>query len=193
MGCFAFLMDPTLRALFTATYISIVKNPTVFIDIAQIGFIHDLNAQGNPEWCRFWFNPSQSTAQDYSCSDNDNAQVYFKIETYGSQPQYYGLYDCGTGGDFSNCTIEDGSTPAWTSDEVQVESEADYPCVVQMLGQNSDRVWYGNSNWATSILDQNEWSVNRNWANSSPTCSSDYLSDNAGSGLLRTWDPRNTS
>ena len=84
--------------------------------------------------------------------------------------------------------------PIFSSPAVAVSSEAHYWCGIQMMGQGSTRVWYGNSTWATSIDDSNGWSKNRNYSGYGPNqCTSDYQNENDGAGLLRTWDSRNTS
>lgn len=173
----------------------IMIQSTVVQHFVQIGFIHKFNSNGVGEWCRFW-ETSSNLPQTYDCSDSDGTQVYFMIEqactAFGCT---YAIYDCGTGGDFSNCNLKDASMGIFSSPAVAVSSEAHFWCVVRMMGQGSDRVWYGNSSWATSIEDNSGWSKNRNWDSSyGPNqCPSDYQNDNAGGGLLRTWDSRNTS
>jgi len=79
------------------------------------------------------------------------------------------------------------------ADEATLFTEADYDCNIQEPGQGSDRVWYGNSTWATSIDDSNGRSVNRTYDNGNNICSNYYMGVNAGGGLLRAWDSRNTS
>jgi len=165
-------------------------------NIVQIGFIHKFNSSGVGEWCRFWETPTV-IFRAYDCgTGSDDTQVYFKIEQFctGSGCTYV-IYDCGTGGNFSNCSPLDGATALFSSPAAAVSSEAHFWCVVRMMGQGSDRVWYGNSSWATSIEDNSGWSKNRNWDSGyGPNqCTSDYMKDNAGGGLLRTWDSRNTS
>jgi len=164
-------------------------------NIVQIGFIHKYDSQGVGEWCRFWEIPGINP-RAYGCgTDNDDEQVYFKIEQFCSgQGCTYVIYDCGTGGDFTNCNPQDSSTPLFGSPAVGVASEAHFYCNVRMMGQGSDRVWYGNATWGTSIEDNNGWSINRNWSDYGGNhCTSDYKSANGGPGLLRTWDSRNTS
>lgn len=163
--------------------------------IVQIGFIHQYDSSGVGEWCRFWETPT-IIYRVYDCgTGNDDQQVYFKIEQFCSaQACTYVIYDCGTGGDFTNCSPKDSATPLFGSPAVTVSSEAHFYCDVRMMGQGSDRVWYGNSTWGTSIEDNNGWSINRNWSDvGSNHCTSDYMSANGGPGLLRTWDSRNTS
>jgi len=162
----------------------------------QIGFIHKFNSSGVGEWCRFWEN-NNNLPQAYDCgNDADDTQVYFRIEqvctAFGCN---YATEDCGTGGDFTNCNVKDSSIAIFSSPAVAVNSEAHFWCDVRMMGQGSDRVWYGNSTWATSIDDNSGWSKNRTYANyaGGNQCTSDYMKDNAGGGLLRTWDSRNTS
>ncbi len=167
---------------------------TVAEHFVQIGFIHKF-VNGAGTWCRFWEN-NNNLPQSYDCgTDSDDTQVYFKIEqqctAFGCT---YVIYDCGTGGNFTNCNPMDSSIPLFSSPEAAVNSEAHFWCVVRMMGQGSDRVWYGNDTWATSIEDNSGWSKNRNWGNyGGNQCTSDYMKDNAGGGLLRTWDSRNTS
>ena len=194
-GLLCILQQGELEGAFNASWIGIGNPNGGFTALVQIGFIHDLNAQGNPEWCRFWFNPSQSTSKNYYCGDDDNQQVYFEVQTYvtGGLQTFYGIYDCGIAGNFDNCNLKNGDTPLFTNDQAIVYSETDYDCTTYMQGQGTDRVWYGNSSWATSINDSNGWSKNRNWTDGSTAgCSSDYMDENDGGGLLRTWDSRNT-
>lgn len=142
----------------------------------QIGFIHRFNSNGVGQWCRFW-ETSNNLPQAYDCaSDADDTEVYFKIEefctAYGCT---YAIYDCGTGGDFTQCSPMDASMPLFSSPAVAVSSEAHFWCIVRMMGQGSDRVWYGNNTWATSIEDSNGWSKNRNWTDyGGNNCPSDY-------------------
>ncbi len=159
-------------------------------DLVQIGFEH-LWAGSNIEYCRFYEDPG-SFPTAYSCSATDDLWYFFRIEI---QNGGYVISDCGTGGDFSNCTPEDSYSPTFSTPEAQVGAEAHESCVTQIMGTSASQVTYGNSNWHITVKDNGTWS-RVSWTFVQATCSGSFAGDYAGSGYsdgLETWDTRNTS
>jgi hypothetical protein len=134
--------------------------------ITQIGFDHDWNSMGNEHYCRFWA-IGHGAPHDYDCGGTaDGVTVYFEINTYSTgDNDYYSVEDCGTEGDFSDCTQENGSQLAYVNDnDVAVASEeTNHSCASQILGSNADPVTYGNDSWGTVGNDGSSWD-GRSWS-----------------------------
>jgi hypothetical protein len=177
---------------FNADWIGI-QDPKVG-QLAQIGFEHDFNASDVGHYCRFWATGA-GFPHDYDCgSDPDDTMVYFKIVMYQNVQggNYYDVLDCGTEGDFSNCTLENGTQVAFANPQAVVVSEQNYFCTIEIMGSNSDRVYYGNSSWNVDGEDSSGW-AQRSWSFSpSGHCSNDYEGTSVSDGL-RTWDSRDGS
>jgi len=191
------LCTNTSNYAFNASWIGIYQQPGTGNNLAQIGVEHDF-ANGVGHWCRFWAVGTGFPAHDYYCADADDTQIYFKIEVTGSPP-VYAIYDCGTAGNFGPpCTLKDSSQGTFAEPIGTGTSEVDYSCVnsgdvpvIRMMGQGSDRVWFGNSSWNIDGKDSNGW-AQRSWTFNSPFCTMDYQGATSTDGL-RTWDARNTS
>ena len=121
------LCVPASQGAFGATWIAIEDNNSN--NVVQIGWDHDFNALGLGQWCRFWVN-GLGIPHDYNCSrDLDGTFVWFKIEVYANGgPLFYSIKDCGTGGDFDNCTQENGSQAYFSSAYAGAISEVDFRC-----------------------------------------------------------------
>jgi hypothetical protein len=161
--------------------------------IVQIGFDHDWNSSGAEHYCRFWANGT-GNPHDYDCSGtSDGTTVFFRIERYlkSGGGMFYRIDDCGTEGDFNNCTREDGNQGAFTvSASAGGLQETDHPCASQMLGSNAHRTTFGNSSWGTVGEDGSGWDVH-SWSDfTSSGCSTDYK-ESISSDIIDTWDSRN--
>jgi hypothetical protein len=167
--------------------------------ITQIGYDRHFNSSGTAEHCRFWAIGTGSPHY-YDCeTDANDTFVFFRIEQYRANDGqlYYNVEDCGTEGDFNNCTIKSGTQPVYLAPQGSVASEVNYGdvqdgCPEQMLGSSSDPVLYGNSSWGLRGKNSSGWAA-RSWA-AGPTngCSTDYRGATTSDGV-KTWDSRNTS
>lgn len=161
--------------------------------ITQIGFDHDWNAQGGEHYCRFWA-IGTGIPHDYDCSGTaDGKYVFFRIQTYSTPGGnlLYSVDDCGTGGNFDNCTEESGNQAAYINNAfAEAGQEVDHPCVSQMLGSNPDPMNFGNSNWGT-VGNNGGWNI-KSWSGFVNSCSSDYKHSISGD-IITIWDSRNTS
>ncbi|HEY7146098.1 MAG TPA: hypothetical protein VH637_17810 [Streptosporangiaceae bacterium] len=158
--------------------------------LAQIGFDHHYNKDGNPIFCRFWA-IGTGFPHYYNCKQiADDTSIFFKIESFqAGTSSLYKIQDCGTGGDFSNCTTENATQAAFGSARGETVSETDHGCASFMLGATSDKVIFGNSNWRLVGNNGATWGP-RAWDLISPRCSSDYSAASTSNGI-DTWDPRN--
>ncbi len=140
------------------------------------------------QWRRFWA-IGTGVPEDYDCSgQKDNESVYFLIQE--NLAGKYGINDCGTGGDFSNCTLKNNGQAAFTNANALATEETDYACTEEILGINYSPVQFGNSNWGLVGNDFTGWDV-RNWTTFPAGCSSDYDISSSGDKIA-TWDTRNT-
>lgn len=173
------------------TWIAIQDAP----DIAQIGVIRHYTADGSREWCRVWATGiGVPTFYDCSGSATDHTYIYFLINFY-IDPQlniWYNLQDCGTDGDFDNCTSENRGQAVFTTPTASVESEAHEACTTRIAGANSDRQFIGNSSWDLMAQNSSGW-FERSWT-AAPyltTCGpSDYARATTSDGVSF-WDTRN--
>jgi len=165
--------------------------------ITQIGFDHDWDSMGNEHFCRFWA-IGDGVPHDYDCGDTpDRTTVYFEITTYSADDNiYYSVEDCGTGGDFSDCTQKSGSQLAYVNNNSEADSnqETDHSCASHMLGSYEIPVLSGNDEWGTVGNDGSSWD-GRDWtilSSDDNDCSDDYEAGVSGD-IIDTWDSRNTT
>lgn len=163
--------------------------------IAQIGFQHHFTSGGVVENCRFWATGT-GTPTFYDCTgQTDHETVYFMIDT--DVDQNYSIGDCGTDGDFDNCTQKSDSQAVFTSAFDLSSSEANYACTEQILGSNPDPVTFGNNNWGLVGQNGSGW-VGKTWSavgpddsNGNAACTSDYKIG-ISSDIVQMWDSRET-
>jgi hypothetical protein len=161
--------------------------------ITQAGWIHERNGNGTAsEDCRFWA-IGIGVSNAYDCTDSDNTTVYFRIDTYSAPggDLFYNVDDCGTAGNFDNCTNKSASQDAYSSAFASPTSEVVHPCQSVMLGSPGDTVDYGNDNWGVVGNNGSGWDI-RSWTAFNQGCTADYKMNLSGD-QMQTWDTRNTS
>lgn len=181
----------------STVWIAIVQPP----DIVQIGLIHDFGMNGG-HWCRVWANGTGGNRTDYDCSDSNDAYVWFSIDRYydASHNAYkYEIDDCGISGGYgANCSPENSSQPAFGTPAGQTASEADYTCVIHIMGSSGDKQNLGTSNYPLEgTTDGATWFTRSwggpHWNNSDDSCGVDgYYGTDSGTDGMRFWDSRNS-
>ena len=166
-------------------------------DLAQIGFDHTYTSGGVSEYCRVRAIGTGIPVL-YDCTGQPAGEtVYFPIQL--NDDGVYDIEDCGTGGNFNNCTSENAGQAAFGSAAGAASTEANYGCSLELLGVNYDAVDYGNDNWGLVGNNGSGW-VAKSWTPIGPIslktgaagCQSDYDISISGDGEA-TWDTRNSS
>jgi hypothetical protein len=178
---------------FNAAWIAIVQAPS----IVQIGYEHDFGMNAG-HWCRFWaIGTGQPT--DYKCGvDSNDTYLYLKIVRYYDSITHvyrYEIDDCGTGGGYGSCTAQSSSTVAYSSPAGQTASEADYTCVIHIMGSSSDRQNFGTSSYPVQGMDSSSWTTRSwgaHWDNGHTNCKDTPYGTDQGTDGMRFWDTRNS-
>jgi len=158
-------------------------------EIAQIGWEHTFGSDGS-EYCRFWAIDGGENPTSYDCTGQMNkVYVYFRIQV--DVDQTYQIDDCGTEGDFNDCTQENANESVFSSAYDVSSSEALYACTTEILGDNADPVNFGTSSWGQVGEDGSGWD-DRSWTTPVSTCGSDYDIYINGH-VVSMWDSRETS
>ncbi len=160
-------------------------------DVAQIG-LSKIWVSGNRAYCRFWANGT-GNGHFYDCTGMPGGTtVYFLVQVYNSgEDELYDIEDCGTGGDFSSCTVENATQPSFSVAAAEGIEESNYGCVTQVLGESGGEVKFGNDSWGLVGDDGSGWDK-RSWVSSGTGCSNDYKVSISGD-ITKMWDSRNTS
>lgn len=164
-------------------------------NLTQIGFLHyyDTGVQTGV-FCKFWENyPALPVV--YDCGDaNNDVYTYFMIYKYPvGHNAYYGIADCGTGGGYGNCTVENGSQSAYTSPVGVTAAEVHGACETIMMRTSADEERYGTDSYPLEGLNSSVWNT-RTWNPvqypTSPSCAVADYSGRAVSQGFRTYDTR---
>lgn len=121
-----------------------------------------------------------------------DTDYYFKIHTFNSGTQYVISY-CGTGGGYTNCTVEDSSQSVIADPEGEVAIEGHYSCAVHHFGNSSDQLNIGTTDsHVQGLTDDGQW-IARSWGNQGSDCSDWNNSQNNGGETMRFYDTRNAN